>query len=197
MQKMKISLIFIIVSLPFFLIGQCSIIAIEWGEGTYCNEATDKMVIPVNVVYQGMPDTIRVSVSGLAYDFPNRHFMNNGVGEVTFVVYQAANGQPQNYVAFVDLMGGNCPTVISDSEPYSFTAPNGCIENPCLENLVIDGIIATTEEYKASNSIISTQVFEQGADVHVGATNAVTLLPGFQAKAGSQVLINNIGCSEN
>lgn len=168
---------------------------------TNCNEVSKRYAIPVTVNYSDFADTIRLNVTGLGYPFSNKHLRNssqgNGINELTFVVFDIADGQQNDFSVTVDLIGGNCNTIISATETYSFIAPTDCLGTvpTCQDSLILSGIITTDNTFEASDFIKTTQVFDSLAVNTIGATNFVTLNAGFHAKAGTTLTINNSGCT--
>ncbi len=67
----------------------------------------------------------------------------------------------------------------------------------CKEVLTIsDSIIGGHYEFQASDSIIAASAITGGADVHFGATNIISFLPGFKADTGSSLIADLNGCCQ-
>jgi hypothetical protein len=182
--------------------GQCSILSVSFGEISNCNVGTGLYVIPVTIRYTGAAGTLQVSGTGLYYTLNNKKFSNPnqsiGTNETTFVIYDYADGALNNITIAASLYGGSCSTTANFTQAYSWTAPNGCPTSgtTCSSFLNLSGSITDIKDYTSKDSIKSIQVLETGSNVHYGSNNFhIQLLPGFHAKAGSNLTINLSGCN--
>lgn len=182
--------------------AQCSITSITFGDIVNCNVGTGLYVIPVTVRYTGAVGTLQVSATGLYYSLSNKKFSNpnqtSGINETTFVVYDYADGAQNNIAITASIFGGPCASTITLTQSHSWVAPTGCPNtvSSCLSYLNLTGAITTIQDYKVKDSIVSVQVIESSSTTHYGANNHyIKLLPGFHAKAGSNVIINLTGCN--
>jgi gingipain R len=94
-----------------------------------------------------------------------------------------STGGAKNFLAW-NVFGDPSLVVI----PYS---KGGCPENFTVSNSLNGG----THEFLASNSITASNVISNNANVHYGANNSITLLPGFSVEYGSTFSADLFGCN--
>ena len=78
----------------------------------------------------------------------------------------------------------------TDTYQFDFWVAQDCQANP-----VFGGTHTTPRYYKASNTITSTAIVNNGVHVVYDAENVTTLLPGFRAPVGSKLEIKLAGCN--
>lgn len=208
---MKKSIVYTLLICPMMLFSQCSITSIQFQAPTACNELSSRYAIPVTVTYQNNVETVELRCSGLDYEFgkkrlKNNHHSTSTQNQFTFIIYDYADGLTNDIWVYVDMYGSDCTAIVRDSANYTLTysecpiitgGGGGIDPEPyiCFDSLILSGTVTQDSGYFASNYIKSTQVFESGTTDTIGATNFVQLKAGFHAKAGSNLLINNSGCS--
>lgn len=185
-------MLLLLVCLSFVSSAQCLVTSVQFGELSEC-EGFNQFKIPVTITYTGTPASISVSVTGIDNDFATQEWNHFPLGNGTFIVYDVANGQAKTLTITTNLIGGNCGN-LEYVETFSYTAPAACVGNLCETDLTLSGT-GNSQDYQASSTIISTQIFESGIVATIGATQSVTLPVGFHAKTGSQIIINNQGCN--
>ena len=111
------------------------------------------------------------------------------------MIYGNSNGASKQITVTATLLDGACANQ-ELSQTINFTAPAACniTEPSCPLTLELSGT-GENEDYSAESTITTTQNFETGAIATIKANQSITLTAGFHAKAGSNLLINNEGCS--
>ncbi len=188
----------------FALSAQCVVDSIVFHTPVYCDSITQLFTIPVTTYFQGSPSIINIDLEGTHYEHNNQNYTPIAGQELNFVTYAYADGFPKSETVTSTLLGGTCSGQFL-TETYSFNDPTICEEEEegeeqeqeetCLPFLQLTGTVSgTTELYESQDSIHSDQHITTGSDVTIQAGISITLLPGFEAGLGSEVLIQIESC---